>query len=256
MKIDLSSMHNLRDICDLKVGSNKQIKKGYLFRSGNLNKVSPSDIQIVENLHLDYIVDFRNELEFKEKADYVFDNVEYYNFPILDEDPEMLKRYNSNDTNLLTLLDDKIGGFNHMLKTYEEVAISPKSIKGYQEFFALLTKKPSRILWHCSQGKDRAGIASFLLEYALGVSIEDAKKDYLTTNEAMKLKIAELKPYVLKLFNNDENSLIQLDAVFTAKIEYLDKYLETIYKNYGTIDNYLENVLKVDIAKLREFYLE
>ena len=50
--------------------------------------------------------------------------------------------------------------------------------------------------FHCSQGKDRAGLAAYFLEIALGVSKEDALNDYFLTNEAMEIRIKNLKEQV------------------------------------------------------------
>ena len=42
------------------------------------------------------------------------------------------------------------------------------------------------ILFHCSAGKDRTGIAAILILLALGVDEETAMYDYMLTNEYRK----------------------------------------------------------------------
>lgn len=256
MKIDLSYMHNLRDIGGMKTIDNKTIKSGYLFRSGHLRKVSKKDINIINDLHLDNIIDFRNPIEFEQKADYRFDRVTYYNFSAMKETEKDLMRYKSGDSNMLALLDKEKGGKIHMIKTYENFAKTTEAISAYQNFFKILTEKRCRTLWHCSQGKDRAGIAAYLLELALGVSEEDARCDYLLTNEAMELKIIELTPFALRAHQGDESCLPILEEVFQAKEEYLDAFIASAVSESGSVMNFITDTLKVDIEKLRSFYLE
>ena len=143
-----------------------------------------------------------------------------------------------------------------LIKTYHDLVTSDEGIKAYQNFFKTLIEEEGAILWHCSQGKDRAGLAAFLLEYALGVPMEECINDYLYTNQAMELKIKQLTPIVLNQSNNDRTLLPHLKDVFTAKIEYLNIAIETINNTYGSLDNFIINILKVDVNKLKDKYLE
>ena len=43
--------------------------------------------------------------------------------------------------------------------------------------------------------------------------------------------------------------------VFEAKIEYLNESLNTINLTYGSLDNFIINVLKADAKKLKEKFL-
>ena len=144
-----------------------------------------------------------------------------------------------------------------MLKeTYRNLFLTKEGIESYKNFFKVVTNNnEGAVLWHCSQGKDRAGMASYLLGYALGVNESELINDYLYTNIAMEKTIARLTPVVLKLSNDNYELLEPLKDVFSAKIEYLNAALETIKDTYGSIENYLINILEVDIYKLRENYL-
>ena len=135
--------------------------------------------------------------------------------------------------------------------------LTKEGIEAYKNFFKVVSEnQDGAILWHCSQGKDRAGMAAFLLEYALGISSEDRLKDYLHTNIAMEKAIARLTPVVLDLSNNDHSLLPQLVDVFTAQEDYLNAAIDTINETYGSIDNYLKETLQVDIKALRDNYLK
>ena len=152
-------------------------------------------------------------------------------------------------------MDKENGGMKLLLNTYKELVTSEEGIKAYQNFFKTLVEHDGAFLWHCSQGKDRAGLAAFFLEYALGVPLQDCIDDYLYTNIAMEKKIKQLTPLVLKMSNYDRSLLPILRDVFEAKIEYLNTALDTINSTYDNLDNFLINILKIDIESLRNKFL-
>lgn len=255
-KIELAYQKNVRDLGGLVGYQNKKVKNGRLFRGGFLGRVSEKDIKIIDSLHLTHIVDFRAEEEFKNRPDYPFEGVEVINLPAMFNDIKK-EDIKTEDSNLLWFLGDSTDGFKHMFNIYPDIATKELGIHAYQEFFKLLVSQDDlRVYFHCSQGKDRAGLAAYFLEIALGVSEKDAREDYLLSNEAMKIKIKQLKVLLKnEPFYNKEYEKA-LEDVFSAKEEYLDNGLRAINEKYGSLDNYLRNVIKVDIEKLRALYLE
>ena len=58
--------------------------------------------------------------------------------------------------------------------------LGDEAVKAYKQFFdILLDQEEGAILWHCSEGKDRTGLASLLILHALGVPPETIMEDYL-----------------------------------------------------------------------------
>lgn len=58
----------------------------------------------------------------------------------------------------------------------------PFDKEAFRILFYLLENGTLPLLFHCSEGKDRTGIASILVLMALGVSRKDALDDYELTN--------------------------------------------------------------------------
>jgi hypothetical protein len=56
--------------------------------------------------------------------------------------------------------------------------------------------------------------------------------------------------------DNDYSLIPILTDVFEAKIEYLNAAIKIITDKYTSIDNFLINVLDVDIQALKEKYLK
>ena len=253
--INLESTFNTRDLSNFKGYNGRAIKENKLIRSGHLSVLTDNDVTTLKNHDLKIVVDFRSEHEFVSRADRRIEGVTYLNFPALPK-KELASSGSNADSNLLNLVNKETGGKKLLLATYKNLFLTTEGIEAYKNFFKVVSEnKEGAILWHCSQGKDRAGMAAYLLEYALGVSEEDRIKDYLYTNVAMEKVIARLTPKVMKLSNNDKALLPHLYDVFTAQMDYLNAAIETINETYGSIDNYLTNVLNVDIEKLRENYL-
>ena len=252
----LESTHNTRDLSLLVTKEGYKIKPNKLIRSGSLIRLTENDIKILNDLNLKVVVDFRSEKEFVHKPDIKIDNVEYINLPALPKNNLPEDKNPHGDSNLLQLVDKKTGGKKFLLNTYKNLFITEEGLSAYKGFFNVILKgSDGAILWHCSQGKDRAGMAAFLLEYALGLSMDDMIEDYLYTNIAMEKVIDRLTPVVLKQSNNNHALLPHLRDVFTAQMDYLNAAIETIKVTYGSIENYLINTLNVDIEKLKENYL-
>ena len=255
---ELYNQKNIRDLGGLVGFNNRKIKYQKLFRGGALIKVTEEDIPIIESFHLTDVIDFRTSFEFDYRPDYRIEGVTYHNIPALKEDDKNKEdAHKYEDGNLLWFVKPGDTGFNHLRRTYDEFVTTKEGINAFKRFFELLVSSPDKTFYfHCSQGKDRAGFAAFLLEIALGVSYDDAIEDYLLSNVAMEKRVVRLIESVEdKSFYNEEYHKALLD-VFSAKKEYMDSVIKKMNELYGGTMEFIQNVLKVDIDKLRDIYLE
>lgn len=65
----------------------------------------------------------------------------------------------------------------------------------------ILQQEEGAVLWHCSMGKDRVGVGTALLLYALGVPMETIMEDYLRTNRCLE---EDQQPYDPASGNQDD----------------------------------------------------
>ena len=256
-KIELSYQKNARDLGGLVGFNGLKVKEGRIYRGGFLGRVSKSDIETIDSLHLTDIVDFRSDVEFEERPDYRFAGVKYHNFPTLLPNEKLKENNDYDDSNLLWFLGESTDGYGHMLRTYKESLLTEKGQNAYRNFFKVLLEDDKRVVYfHCSQGKDRAGLAAYLLEIALGVSEEDAIEDYLRSNEAMEPRIRQYKGMMrYKPYYNNEYEKA-LEDVFSANKDYLFSVINEIKEQYGSVTNFVKDELNVDIDKLRSYYLD
>ena len=253
---ELSKQKNIRDLGGLKGYEGKTIKYGRLFRGGALDKVSREDVEILESLKLTDIVDFRSKDEFVYRPDYYFNGVRYHNFTTFEHEHKK-EDIAHDDGNLLWFMNQGDTGFMHLVRTYKELVDTDEGQKAFANLFKVILNEDNPVTYfHCSQGKDRVGVAAYLIESALGVSEEDKVEDYLLSNVAMEKRRGILiegvkgRPFYNEQYKKD------LIEVFSAKIEYLEEAINIINSKYGGVISYLENVLKVDLKKLRDMYLE
>lgn len=78
-------------------------------------------------------------------------------------------------------------GIHHLKRCYNNIIFSEHAKKTYRTFFDYLLKNTHNnetLLFHCSEGKDRPGMASVFLLSALDFDFETIKQDYLLTNSA------------------------------------------------------------------------
>ncbi len=103
-------------------------------------------------------------------------------------------------------------------------------IAGYRQFFeALLACEDGAALWHCQIGRDRCGMASLLVETALGVPWEQVVADYLATNV-----------YAPARFTREGPASVRSLRAVTAAVE----------REYGGYGAYIEKALGIEPSAL------
>ena len=257
--IGVTSGRNFRELGGYQTMSGKKIKTHKLLRTGNLADLSPFDLEFLKDYGVKYVVDFRSQAEVDKQPDRVPEGAKYEFDPVFSEDlTNSSKSINDLETQSK---NDANFGFNHMLYAYEDMIESDSAKKAYRKFFdALLAndKDGDALIFHCTAGKDRTGFGALLALTALGVPLRDIKKDYLLTNITTKDFIDGLIAREKTKGKND-NILQSIHDIQSVHPEYLDHAIKIINDDYGSINNYLRDVMHLsssDIMDLRRIYLE
>ena len=80
---------------------------------------------------------------------------------------------------------------------------------------------------------------------ALKVDLDTIMDDYLASNIFLEQKYA----HILKI---DPNYKYLIDVL----PEYLESSYEAINKNFGSVENYLTDILKVDLDLMKDLYIK
>ena len=239
-KITLQGVHNTRDLGGTPVQGGK-IRLGKLIRSSGLSRATAADINVFTDVyHLQQVIDLRTQSEAKEAPDVKITGAEYTWIPLVDEKTLGITHDEGSEEDLLSL--EKLPGLAEM---YEMIATNPESEKWREIFGLLLKPRQGAVLWHCSEGKDRCGLVSAMVLYALGASMEDIEEDYLRTNEAAAPRAEAM--YRMTLEKTGNTAIAEkVKKAFLAKKEYFDAAFAAIDRHYGNVESFLEKVCGVD----------
>ncbi|EEW68169.1 hypothetical protein HMPREF0518_0890 [Lactobacillus helveticus DSM 20075 = CGMCC 1.1877] len=257
--IGVTSGRNFRELGGYETLSGKKIKMHKLLRTGNLADLSPFDKKFLTDYGVKYDVDFRSKEEVYNQPDRVPDGVEYIYDPVFSEDLTNSSK-SLNDLNKQAANDADFG-FDHMHYAYEDMIESESAQNAYRKLFEVLLKNDGEnesVIFHCTAGKDRTGFGAMLVLSALGVPFSTIKKDYLLTNITTKDFVDSMVEHARQNGRN-ENVLQSIRDIQSVRPEYLDHAIKVLNDEYGGINNYLRDVMKLssaDIMKLREIYLE
>jgi len=245
--LSISSVSNFRDVA---IGP--KMKKNLLFRCAKLSTLKKEDIVKLENIKPYAIIDFRDPKEIKKAPDNLSESLfkKYVSLPI-----------SANTLNRM-VAEKNIQGDNRL--TYEKVM--EESYKLYlnnhkhvwKEFINILLNSNSNpIIFHCSAGKDRTGIASYIIQSLLNSSIELIYENYLLSNQLLS-SIAATAEQTTSSKNDDlKITNVMLKALGKVQKSYLNSAIYEIKEKYQSLEMYIFNELgfnENDIKKLKKLY--
>ena len=250
--INLKNTFNLRTIGGIKTKNNKIVKKGILFRSDNLARLNTLDLHYLNMLNIKRIVDFRSFNEVDKEPNILPDNVDYINMPI-SSDKKISKEIHLILNNILNKdMKDYLIEANRNF-VLENTNIFSNFVKDFIESEGQCT------LFHCTAGKDRTGFATAIILSILDVPREVIIEEYLFSNYCIERTINQQLAKVCKIMDIEHKDCYKIMPLMIVDIDYINEAFQTIDSQYGNIDNYIKNGLKIsddEINKLKNIMLE
>jgi protein-tyrosine phosphatase len=235
---------NFRDAGGYKTKNGTTVVTGHIFRSADISKLTDADMQAMAGKHIRTVIDFRGVKEAAAAPDKLLPNTSYLLCPAgSDSLPDMKQ---------IALLV-KQGNF---LESFYGKGSLPYYGARYKPFFQQLLSLPdtSALLYHCTGGRDRTGMASALFLYALNVPKETIEADFVASN-------VYLAPMHAKMYQGMAQGM-QLDTAAVRKAmelrpELLHIFFSTIIQQYGSVEKFMQQELGVgdkELAVLRKKY--
>ncbi len=180
MTLTFEGIENVRELGGLERADGAAVRQGVLFRTGKLSEATDGDIERLKDIGLCAVMDFRDIGESRRSPDREVPGAVYYHLPAL---PDLGKLFTKSPRDESYTPQEVHNEFHSL---YRYLALSPESHEAYARFFEILLASEGRpVLWHCTQGKDRTGVAAMLLLTALGFERETILREYMLTNEYM-----------------------------------------------------------------------
>ena len=258
-QIGLSSVHNARQLGGYIIGD-KQIKKDLLLRTARLSALSAEDsLLLTEKYKVQCIYDFRSAGEIQTAPDVIPGDARHLPLSISFSDNGGQADYKvESDAQMIQMLLEnaehpKIQAMCEVM--YDKIFFDESSQVVYRQFFAdLLTLDPNdgAVLWHCTQGKDRAGCASAMLLAALG-----AERDLIVADFTLSKHYYD--PHTAKIPTATEAQQKAISTLISANPTIFEATLDKVEARYGSLANYLTECIGVTpemMETLREKFLE
>ena len=259
MKHKIRSIKNFRDLGGIPTSDGRHIRPGLLYRSGHLAALVPGDAaHLHDRLGLRRVIDLRSPSERSERPDVYISGIDYCPLPPLNDsqNPSINRHNRRNELNRLMAVQG--GTRRHLTDIYRLMVREELPLDVFARIIHMLICSPEGTLWHCTQGKDRTGVASAAVLLALGVSREEIMKDYMSTNRTCRWKnlLIYLGVSIAALSLHTASSLNNL---LTSRREYLQAMFDELDARFGGTAGFLHDGLGLsdsDISRLRAIYLE
>lgn len=243
--VEMDSVQNLRDIGGYYTANDKMLRWGKIFRSGELAALSDWDSIRLDKLHIKTIIDLRPTSDVRQKP-LVYSKARIVHIPI----------YTEGEDNLTARIWEgrmrKRDALLYMQDQYLQFITKDQQLYA-QALEMFLEKDNYPILFNCTLGKDRAGFLAALLLTALDVPEETIINDYTTSNN--HIDISSFASLAHELSAEAQETIT---ALLTSSESLMSFTLQSIKKDYGSLDKYLTNELNFNEkkqSKLKELML-
>lgn len=246
--VALQGVDNVRDLGGIPVAGERAVMPGLLFRGAHLGTITEADHRsLFEERRIRCIVDLRCGWERDAHPPIAVAGVDHQHIPFYDLEKVGIE-YTEPGAGTKVVGRDVACDPPRFYRSL----VNPLTVRQMRaavgHIFACACKGHA-ILWHCSGGKDRAGILSVLVLSVLGASREDILADYLLTNESRDKHYDRLFERFLRLADGDEQRAHELVLSHRARPESLDAFYAAVDERCGNMERFIRSQLGIDTAE-------
>jgi protein-tyrosine phosphatase len=230
--VRLQGAMNFRDLGGYAGREGRPVRWRRLFRSDHLGRLTQEDHASLADLGLHGSIDFRGLAE-RAASPYQLPGVVQHSLAI---EPTVVQEMVAVAAAGRELTGPIVVAL--MEDLYRSLVNDQASRFG--ELFQQILRAEGPLVFHCTAGKDRTGVAAALILLALGVSREQVMQDYLLTNQLLEL------PGLV----HSDTPLEALRVLWRVQESFLDAALDAIEAEHGEVDRYLTDRLGLTRAAL------
>lgn len=229
--IEMRNIKNFRDVGGYFTKNDKQMRWGMIYRSGDLSNATLYDQERIRRLNIKTIIDLRSEKSMTKFPILVHPSINKIAIPITQLDTDALNEM---------MEDKKLTQSDAVRKIQDSyIGIIENSKEKFEELFLVLSDFNNYpILISGSLGKDRVGLATYLILSAMGIPQNVILNDYMLSQNAINvLQIVD------DVHSKPEYFQEAVTALLTVKPSYLNYTIDYINQKYGSVDSYIEKEL-------------
>jgi protein-tyrosine phosphatase len=233
---------NFRDMGGYPAQDGRRTRWNTLFRSGSTHEFTAEDVHQLASMGIRFAFDLRTNGERADQpsAFVAIDNVQYRH---LDHD-----RLPGNVSKTLATVGSRSEDTTAvMISMYRQLPFEFRD--AFRALFDHLAGGDLPLVFNCTAGKDRTGVAAALMLTTLGVPPELIIEDYLVSEQCFERNCEVVfGGHLGKLFEGIDREV--WEPVMRAKKEYLDAMFDQIALSCGSAGNYLQNELGLSVTAL------
>ena len=246
---------NFREVSGYRTPEGRRLKRGRIYRSGELSNLTDADLRILRDLGIGLVVDLRDAKE---------------TGVLVSRWPEGLStEFHNADVSLDVRLEGR-PIIDVLIENSDPVSVERIVGRGFPviaEFCGpalkyiadRLSGGSEPILFHCTNGRDRTGVISAMLLYILGMPRDAIIADFMITNE--RINAERVIANTLETYRKAMGIEMTREAIEPATLvraSYIEVMLKGLAEKFGSPEGYLEH-FGIDAAlctAIREHLLE
>ena len=240
---ELEHAYNLRDLGGARTVDRRRVRHGLLFRSAALGDVDDRARALFDAMGLALLIDLRTSAE-RARAPTAISVLAWSR----DHGPS------GGEIDAIWRQPDLTpqGARALMLDVYR--AMPEEQAPAYAELLRRIGNGDLPLLFHCTAGKDRTGVAAALLLDLLGVPREAIEADYMRTRATLRRGLARVRAALVEMGLPRWSDAV-LEPVLGVETAYIEAMFRSVEQSCGSVAGYASQRLGVDeeaIARIRD----
>ncbi len=226
--VPVQGAYNFRDIGGYKTKEGHTVIPRKIYRAADISKLTDKDLELLTERNIHHVIDFRGTQEAAAAPDRLWTGAEYTLCPAGSD-------HVGDPNDMISFLKDD----NFLLSFYGKPSVQYAGDR-FRALFAHLMQMSDTdeaLLYHCTGGRDRTGMATALILYTLNVPMDVIVEDYVASNFYLRNMNREM---YTALAEKVGISVEQLEEKMKLRPEYLHAFFDVLTEEYGSVEAFLE----------------